>query len=103
MLLSERTFQTVATTVFDSLRPYVKRDRSAALHLLRIMAELAPDAIQPGAREALAQHAQALGDGCQEALDQIDDREAVGQYCAEVIQAIRDPLMQPRWNKPHVL
>ena len=103
VLLSERTFQTVATTVFDSLRPYVKRDRSAALHLLRIMAELAPDAIQPGAREALAQHAQALGDGCQEALDQIDDREAVGQYCAEVIQAIRDPLMQPRWNKPHVL
>lgn len=85
------TFTTMLNSVCNDLRPHVKRDRSAALHLLETLASIAPDVLDSNARETLIRHAALLSSGCEQALEQREDRVVIADRCAEIMTEIRDP------------
>ena len=85
LVMQTINFQQVADAVFHGLRPYVKRDINASLHMLKLIGEIAPDVREPEERDVLIRHAELLNQGCQEALDQEADRMTVEQRCQKVL------------------
>jgi uncharacterized membrane protein len=76
VLAEAESFETFAEAAFGQLRPYVRVDRNAALHTLRVMGEIAPSA-GPAERETLRRHADMLLEGCETGLGQEADRAEV--------------------------
>jgi uncharacterized membrane protein len=85
------TFGQFADVVCDGLRPHAKRDRNAALHLLYIIAEVAPDIIVPADREVLLFHAGLVYSACQQTLDQREDRDNAARRYQQTLERIHDP------------
>ena len=91
VVLQAMNFQQVTDAVFDGLRPYARRDLKAALYLLHIIAEIAPDVTASADRKVLMRHAELLSKGCAEALNQAADRETVRQRCDQVLVLLKEP------------
>lgn len=68
-------FEVFTQEVFESLRPYVETDRNAALHLMKILAEVGCDTENAAHREVLLHCAQSLKRGCDETLPHENDRK----------------------------
>jgi uncharacterized membrane protein len=94
------TFVQFLDTLCDDLRPHVKRDRSAALHLFDVLSGIAPDVIDKNHRSALIRQAELLNSGCEQALDQHEDRAVIAGRCSEVVARIRDPGTRPDVRLP---
>jgi uncharacterized membrane protein len=70
------SFAKFADATFGQLRPYVRRDRNAALHTFAVIGEVAEFA-SADEREVLRRHADALLEGCEAELGQETDRQEV--------------------------
>ena len=81
--LRARSFEEIAGAVFDQLRPYVARDRNAALHTMGMLRHVARHAEDRGRRVILLDHAKALRDLSSEMMS---DASA----CAELEAAYED-------------
>lgn len=66
------TFAEFAGAVFGQLRPYAAADRNAALHLLRVLGEVAGRTEDAGRRAALRHEADAFLAACERRLDPAD-------------------------------
>lgn len=80
-----------AGAIFDPIRPYVSRDRNAALHTLKILADLATE-LKPGVRrDALMDQAAALHRAAIEQLPLARDREEIDRRYNGLRKIIADP------------
>lgn len=70
------TFDQFAEAAFGQVRQYMRTDRNASLHMLKVMAEVAQFA-SPEQRATLRRHADALLEGCETGLGQETDRQQV--------------------------
>ncbi len=70
-------FQGFAEAMFAQLRPYVQRDRNAALHMLRTMTDLLAQMRTDEQKTAVWRHCEALRHGCQSDLPHPDDQNAI--------------------------
>ncbi len=64
-----------ASAIFDQTRPYVASDRNSALHMMKMIAEMASDLEDKAHRDLLLRHARALMEAGQVALALDIDRE----------------------------
>ena len=83
-----RTFEEVADTIFDQLRPYVAADPNAALHLMRTLVDVAAETTRVERRAVLLRHAKALRHAALEALDHPRDREAMEAAYGDAVRAL---------------
>ncbi|HEX6141387.1 MAG TPA: DUF2254 domain-containing protein [Geminicoccaceae bacterium] len=86
-----RTFEDVASAIFDQLRPYVAGDRNAALHLMRTLAGVAEATADRERRAVLLSHAKALRLAVVDALDHPRDVEQIEGAYADVLAALARP------------
>jgi len=63
------TFDRLADTVFDGLRPYVKNDANVAVHLMDTIRWIAPQLRTHRQRQVLRGHAEALAVSCADQLE----------------------------------
>lgn len=84
------TFAGFAGDVLEALRPYVEDDRNAALHLMKILAEVGCDTENAAHRRVLLRHAQVLKHGCEKALRHEADREELERRFRITAQVLRD-------------
>lgn len=79
-------FETMASRVFDQLLPYVSADRNAALHTMRIIAEVAVELTPGGKREAMLEHASRLRAATSDHLPLAVDREALDERYQQLLK-----------------
>ena len=89
------TFDMFAEAVFTQLRPYVKSDVNAALHMMKTIAEVIGDVGRDAHRETLLAHATALRRSCQEVLDQ-QEVELIDARHRVVVQLANKPALYRR-------
>ena len=100
VMFNSVTFKQFADVVFNRLRPYVIADRNAALALLQLIAEVAPDVVLTADREHLKHHVELLCDGTTANLDQQQDRDVLTQHFQKTLAIINDPsgVRPPNWR-----
>jgi uncharacterized membrane protein len=81
------SFEAFADAVFGQLRPYVETDRNAAVHMMRVLADIAPHVQSTDRARVIARHAASLNEGCRSCLGHPDDRAAV-EAQHEVLQTL---------------
>ncbi len=84
LVAAAASFAQFAETVFGQLRPYVRADRNAALHTFAVLAAIAERASTQECA-VLQRHADALLEGCEEALGQDADRAEVRERHRTVV------------------
>lgn len=82
------TFETFADLIFGQLRPYVRTDRNAALHMLAIMADVGTATTDETQRDVLRRHAADLLEGCNATLAQETDRAEVHRQYQATLRAL---------------
>ncbi len=73
------TFADFASAMFDDIRPYVSRDRNAAIHMMGVLERLIEKVEHPPYRTTLIDHANALKDAAEQALPDPRDLEALAR------------------------
>ena len=86
-----RTFEDVASAIFDQLRPYVAGDRNAALHLMRTLSAVAQATADRERRAVLLTHAKALRLAALDALDHPRDVEQFEGAYAGALAVLAQP------------
>lgn len=81
-------FDGFAAEAFDQLRPYVRSDPNAALHLMKVIGRVARAAQTPAQRAVLLCHAKALRDDGDGSLPSEHDRAALRDVHAAVVQQL---------------
>lgn len=89
------SFEFMANTVWDRLRPYVSHDPNAAGHMMRLLGELAPQMPNQTARDVLQRHADALRAASDEVFTDSRDRELLAERHRATLAAISDPRARP--------
>ena len=84
-------FEDCASAVFDQLRPYVRADRNAALHMMKTIGEVGLGVTAEAHREVLLRHAAKLKRGCEDALGQPEDVEDVKDRHRAVARLLQNP------------
>lgn len=85
------TFEAFADAILDQLRPYVSADRNAALHMYKMLAEVAP-VVQCAQHEAaLREQADALKLACRDTLTHPRDQEAISDRHRVLMRLLHDP------------
>lgn len=82
------TFKGMAERVFDQSMSYVCRDRNAALHMLKMIGEVATQLDAGQNREVMLHHAARLREAAMEGLDLKIDREAIDQRYQQLLQVV---------------
>jgi uncharacterized membrane protein len=91
VIVSPVSYARFAGAIFDPIRPYVSADRNAALHALKILADLAAE-LRPGARrDVIMQQAAALHQAALEQLPLIRDREEIDRRYNSLAEVVADP------------
>lgn len=85
------TFEYFADAAFNQLRPYVREDRNAALHMMKTIGEVGMRAEREAHREVLLEHAARLKRGCEEGLGQQEDVELIKDRYRAVARLLKDP------------
>ena len=80
-----RTFEDVADTIFDQLRPYVATDRNATLHVMKTIADIAGDSIDGARRAVLITHVRALHHAALATQSDPRDVELIEKACCAVL------------------
>ena len=88
LIAREQNFQTFVDSVYDQVRPYVEKDRNAALHMLRRSAALM-ECIHPIYRRLVYSASQRLVEGCLKEFTHPRDLEQLGALQKELAQANR--------------
>ncbi len=78
-------FPKFAEAALGQLRPYVQRDRNAALHMLSTMIELLAQLPTEPQRAAVRHHCEALRQGCMSDLPHPEDRNAIDRIFTDAI------------------
>ncbi len=84
------TFEDFAEMALEPPRPYAAADRNAALHLMKVIAEVALAAKGEAERRCLLKHAERLKDSAEDALQHEADREALSARFRVTAQLLRD-------------
>lgn len=77
-------FPQFAEAAFGQLRPYVQRDRNAALHMLRTMIGLLGQLRTDPQKATVRRHCEALRQGCMSDLPHPEDQDAIDRIFADV-------------------
>ncbi|MDX1540022.1 MAG: DUF2254 domain-containing protein [Geminicoccaceae bacterium] len=91
VIAPSRTFEEVASVIFDQLRPYVASDRNAAVHLMRTLGDVAAETADIERRAVLLTHAKALHQAVLEAQDHPRDVEAIESAYGDAVTALSAP------------
>ena len=91
IVASSITFEIFAGACFDQVRPYVSTDRNAALHQMKVFAELAAAARTAAQRAVLQSHATALRDGFALHVGHPEDLAALERRYRTVLHLLQDP------------
>lgn len=86
MVSREQNFETFVDSFYDQVRPYVEKDRNAALHMLRRSAALM-ECIHPLHRRSVHLASQRLVEGCLKHFDHPRDLEQLSLLQTELAQA----------------
>ena len=86
MVSREQNFETFVDSVYDQLRPYVEKDRNAALHMLRRSAALM-ECIHPLHRRSVHLASQRLVEGCLRHFDHPRDLELLSALQTDLAKA----------------
>jgi uncharacterized membrane protein len=84
------TYALFAEQVFGRLRPYVRSDRNATMHMLKTIAAVGTEVQLDSQREALRHHAGALYEETEKTLTH-QDRHAIKPAYLGALKALRDP------------
>ena len=77
------TFTQFADNIFDGARQYVSGDRNAALHMLKIIADVGAD-LSDEYRSCLLKQAELLSEACQTALDSEDAQSEIAHRVDQI-------------------
>lgn len=84
------TFEEFAEAAFASSRPYVQADPNAALHMMKMMADVARHLKREAYQRVVLHHAQALKKGCEQTLTHEDDLNALRQRYRTITRLARN-------------
>jgi len=83
LVASPVDFEDVADAMFGQLRPYVQRDRNAALHMLNTMMDLLVQVRTDSQKATVRRHCEALRLGCMSDLPHPEDQDAIDRIFAD--------------------
>ena len=84
------TFEEFADAALGPPRPYVEADRNAALHMMKVIADVACDLEDDDHRQVLLRHARALKHGAEQALSDEDDLDMLSARFRATSKLLRD-------------
>lgn len=90
LLTRPTTLAVFAERTLGRLRPYVQKDRNAAIELMRVLGELTESLRRPDQRALLRHHAKQLHRGAMAALDE-DSARVVDERFRVVLRLLDDP------------
>lgn len=85
------TFDHLADTIFDSLRPYVKRDPNVSVHLMDMIRWVAPQLRTRRQRCILQGHAEALKSSCDEDLPGDRNHQMICDLYRAAVSMLENP------------
>ncbi len=85
------TFEAFIEAAFAVPRPYVQTDPNSALHMMKVIAEVACEVESLAHRRLLLRQADALKEGCRQSLTHEEDLAAVERRHRVVKRLVRDP------------
>ncbi|MEM7626917.1 MAG: DUF2254 domain-containing protein [Planctomycetota bacterium] len=88
LVASPITFAGMAERIFDQSVSYVCRDRNAALHMLKMIGEVATQIDAGPARDVMLRHAAQLRTAAAEGLDLKIDRDAIDERYQQLLKIV---------------
>lgn len=85
------SFGRFTEAVFGQLRPYVKKDPNASLHMMKVIAEVVGDTENEAYRKILLHQAMALRDSCRQTLSEAVDLDRVEQRHRIIVRLVNEP------------